>query len=83
MTGKRHHNTMWLIEWIERMSGKYSGIVHGADGRTYDWGQALAREMYGQNWAVLDIPDDPSDADVRRAIQWERGDWPAWVEVAT
>ena len=80
MSEARHPNTMWVIEWIERMSGRHGGIVYGTDSRTYDWGQALAREQYGQNWTVPGVmPDVPTGADVQRARRWELGGWPAWA----
>ncbi|MGA2159879.1 MAG: hypothetical protein ABSG90_11760 [Dehalococcoidia bacterium] len=71
--------TNWVIDWIMRMGRKHGGTVHGKDGKSYDWGQALARECYGPEWIKL-VPDDPTSSDVDRAKAWEEGKWPEWVE---
>ena len=69
----------WVIDWIERMMERYGPFVWGKDGRWYDWGQALARERYGENWMET-VPDAPSWEDVERAKRWEAGEFPDWVD---
>lgn len=63
------------------MASKYGGSVYERN-RYYpwDWGQALARECYGENWNSV-VPDNPTRDDVSRAQLWENGDWPSWVDV--
>jgi len=63
--------------WLERMTTRYGCTVYGPAGQRYDWGQALAREVHGENpkrW-----PDNPIEEDISRAIRWEAGEWPGWV----
>jgi len=75
-----HPNTMWVIEWIERMAMQHGGTVYEVDGPSWDWGQALCREQYGPSWSKDGVPADPTDADVARAKRWEDGEWPEWAE---
>lgn len=68
----------WVIDWVNRMACKYGGTVHDNKGNRYDWGQALARESYGPNWAEL-VPDSPTYRDITIAKQWEHGRVVDWV----
>ena len=70
-------NSAAVIEWIDRMQRRFGYWVHGRGGR-WDWGQALCVEMYGTDHRTW--PDSPADADVQRALAWEQGNWPDWVE---
>lgn len=66
------------------MSMRYGGIVYGLDGKQYDWGQALMRECLGPDWIRLSIEqgeDMPTKEQVKRALDWEDGQWPEWVDV--
>jgi hypothetical protein len=69
--------TEYICDWVRRMALTYGGIVKGEDGKTYDWGQALCREQYGDD--PKDWPDIPSYLDLLRAKKWEGGEWPEWV----
>jgi len=71
----------WCIRWISRMAFKYGGIIVAKTGRNLDWGQAICREQYGENWAEEGIPDSPTDQDIERMRRWEyEGKHPDWVE---
>lgn len=70
-----------VVDWTGRMSNKYGGTVYekGVNLRM-DWGQALARECYGPNWNDI-VPESPTRDDLHRAIRWENGDIPEWVDM--
>lgn len=76
----------FLVEWTSRMAKKYGGIVYDKEmGKTWDWGQALAREMYGPEWnknsdfEKEDEQDSPNPETVERAKRWEAGEHPKWA----
>jgi len=78
----------WLVDWIKRMADSFGGSVYDTEtGKTWDWGQAICREVYGPNWMheadylAVDIEDTDSVPDdiVSAALAWERGNWPEWA----
>ena len=69
----------WVMAWVIRMAEKHGGTVC-EKGRAWDWGQALCRECYGENWQDV-VPETPTRDDIKRAMQWENGDIPDWVVV--
>ena len=83
----RGPNTQFVIDWTNRMAWKFGGTVYEVDGgKSWDWGQALCREVYGKGWsndpqflADDELPDVP-DWFVEAAQKWEAGEWPAWSE---
>jgi len=88
MNNNLHDTWAYLIEWVSRMSRAHGGTVHDINGKSWDWGQALCRDLYGEDWmkeaefnAICEIdPHDPApDYVVDRAREWEHGDMPAWV----
>lgn len=60
------------------MAKKYDGTVREKNGKTWDWGQALARECYGPDWNSL-VPETPTWNDIEKAKKWENGEIPDWV----
>ena len=73
-----HPETYLVLRWIDRMTVRYGHGVWAENGKFYDWGQSLCVEMYGydhENW-----PDYPTSEDVERALEWENGDIPSWVD---
>jgi len=73
-------NSLWVSDWIDRMAREHGPLVSGY-GRKWDWGQALCLDRYGLD---LDTwPDSPTNEDVQRAIEWERGVWPGWARRGT
>jgi hypothetical protein len=85
----RHSTWQYLIDWISRMANKYDGIVYDHNGKRWDWGQAICREMYGEDWMHheeferIDNLEDTKpvpDEVIGRAIEWENGKWPEWVD---
>ena len=72
---------VWVSDWISRMAEKYGGAVYDTNGKTWDWGQALCRECYGEDWndviAELGI-ETPSREDIDRERRWEAGELPDW-----
>ena len=80
--------TRIVIDWIDRMATRYGGIVYDLElGRSWDWGQALCRQVYGPDWMhnseYLANGDDPSYEAVEAAREWEAGSWPEWAERRT
>lgn len=69
----------WVLEWTVRMAKRYGGTVYEKNGKTWDWGQALARECYGEDWNNL-VPETPSWEDIANARAWELGKIPDWVD---
>lgn len=67
----------WVLNWMGRMARRYGGTVHDKSGKTWDWGQALCRECYGENWNNI-VPETPSWEDIDRARRWEKGELPDW-----
>lgn len=39
-----------VIKWIKKQASLYGGVVW-ENQKKYDWGQALARQAYGEDWA--------------------------------
>jgi len=69
-----------VIDWIGRMAREYGGSVYEKNiYYAWDWGQALCRECYGSSWNDV-VPETPTWNDVSRAISWENGEWPDWVD---
>ena len=75
------YETRWVVDWIGRMTQKYGATVYEKNGKWWDWGQALCRECYGEEWNKLNLID-PTMEDVRRAKAWEDGDIPEWVDTS-
>jgi hypothetical protein len=73
------YNAKWIIGWINRMSETHGSIVTDLLGNTYDWGQALCRECYGEDWENIQV-SNPPDNDLLRAQDWEDGLWPEWCK---
>lgn len=71
-------NTKWVDAWVTRMGNYFGHTVLAVTGQKYDWGQALAREQYGEGWPTQ-TPDCPANEDVARAREWEAGEWPEWA----
>ena len=71
----------WVVDWTGRMARRYGGTVYDKSGKTWDWGQALCRECYGEDWnneiSRLGI-ETPSWEDINRARRWENGELPDW-----
>jgi len=70
----------WVLYWTERMTKKYGGTVYEKNGKRWDWGQALARECYGEDWMSV-VPETPTWEDIARADRWEKGEIPEWAEM--
>ena len=68
----------WILNWTVRMALKHGGTVYEKGGKTWDWGQALCRECYGEDWMDV-VPETPTWDDIARAKRWEDGDVPEWV----
>jgi len=75
-----NRNVQWVLGWIDRMVDRYGGCIYDKNGLVHDWGQALARTCYGDNWTEV-VPENPTDLDITKAIDWEKGNCPAWVDI--
>ena len=62
------------------MTMKFGGCVYDQSGKVYDWGQALARECYGEDWEKM-VPEEPTRQDINRAREWELDQIPTWVDI--
>jgi len=69
----------WVLDWTVRMARKLGGTVYEKNGKTWDWGQALCRECYGNDW-MNQVPETPTWDDIARAQRWENGETPNWVK---
>jgi len=76
-----NRNTQYVIDWIGRMTKKHGAVVYEKERYIWwDWGQALCREQYGEDWNAA-VPANPTFEDVVRASAWEKGDFPEWVDL--
>ena len=80
----RQEYWIYLVEWCNRMSKMHGSIVYDKNGDKLDWGQAICREWYGENWKELvddNIPIEQLKKVVKRADEWEKGSIPDWVDI--
>ena len=71
-----------VFEWVKRMNEKHGNTVYSISGELFDWGQALCREQFGEDWQNYMISNNilmPTQEDLDRAIRWEEGEVPEWV----
>jgi|APSaa5957512535_1039671.scaffolds.fasta_scaffold84117_3 hypothetical protein len=74
-----------IVNWAKRMTELYGDTVVSKDGTSYDWGQALCRERFGVNWEDHMVTHNiaiPTRDDLGRALEWEEGEIPDWVNQA-
>lgn len=78
------NNTFYILNWIQRMSYKFGGIVYTKNGKKLDWGQALCRERWGKNWNKILTEKNiihPDNKDIKIAKEWEKsGIFPLWAK---
>jgi hypothetical protein len=76
----------WVLDWISRMTDKFGGTCREKEtsetvGKSWDWGQALCRLCYGEDWnnyiSEQNI-ETPSWEDIEKAKEWEAGKNPEW-----
>ena len=92
MASDLHPSWTWLIDWLRRMSKRFTpvtgAVVDLETGKRWDWGQAICRDVYGADWcdspefkaADQPGPGDPCpDALLDAARRWEAGEWPTWA----
>lgn len=79
LTWDEQKRVNWVLAWLDRMTDKYGATVYEKNGKTWDWGQALCRECYGEDWNDV-VPETPAWNDIGRAKEWENGDIPEWVD---
>ena len=71
-----------VIEWANRMSISNGKTVIDSNEKRFDWGQALCREQFGPNWINHMINNNiiiPTQEDLDKALDWEKGNKPDWV----
>lgn len=75
-----------IFEFIDKMVKKYDGVVYAKDGKRYDWGQALCRARYGENWKndpeylQENESSEPFPETINLAKEWLKGNVPDWVD---
>lgn len=77
---KEEANALWIIHWCERMTQQYGDTVRDITGKDWKWHHAIFNEQHG--WPPTDdkLNTAPSLADNLRAVDWEAGTWPLWVD---
>ncbi len=79
--------TSWnfIIGWVERMTMRFGGTVYDENGKTWDWGQALCRELHGEDWpnspdySNINEMEYPPDYVIQACENWESNPHPSWV----
>ena len=80
-----HQTWVEISDWITYMSKVYGGTVTDIEGRTWDWGQALCRVIYGVNWNTdpeferdnMKAPEEPAPTMAINLVKkWNTGEWP-------
>lgn len=72
--------TRQVIHWIDRMNLNYGHqCLDREAGKFLDWGQALARELYGPTWTKINYPADPPEKALPIMGKWEAGEFPVWL----
>lgn len=73
-------NARVIAKWITEMQRDYGSNVYQTDDRAaLDWGQALARGVYGPGWRDEPLDEVPDNA-LALAEQWTDSDnWPEWI----
>lgn len=74
-------NERFVIDWMNRMTARYGGIVKTIDVERLDWGQALARGVYGDDWNDSDLSFVPDEA-IKVATAWEVNGLPDWIRIS-
>jgi len=72
-----------IFEWVKRMTEQNGSVVYAKDGEKLDWGQALCREQFGTDWKHYMMENNisiPTKVDLERALEWENGNIPDWVD---
>jgi hypothetical protein len=72
-----------VLGWAKRMAEKNGDTVIDKNGAKLDWGQALCREQFGINWQNYMQTNNiskPTNADFDKALEWEHGATPEWVD---
>lgn len=80
LTSDEQKRVRWVLDWIERMARKHGGTVYEKNGESWDWGQALCRECYGEDW-MEKVPATPTWDDIAQGRRWENGEIPDWVDI--
>lgn len=85
----RHFTWDTLTNLVSKLSHKYGGTVVDSEiNKSWDWGQAITREMYGTDWmndpefkrvSQLEDSEPAPEKALKIARQWLRGDLPSWM----
>jgi len=81
---KRDEKTVILgiLGWAKRMSENFGETIIDRNDNQFDWGQALCRERFGPDWQQYMQNNNiskPTNADLDRALEWENGITPDWI----
>lgn len=85
----RHFTWDILTGLVSKLSHKYGGTaVDSEANKSWDWGQAITREMYGVDWnddpefnrvSQLSDPEPAPSKAIEIAKRWLKGDLPSWI----
>ena len=77
-----------LTKGLNRLAYRHDGVVYDNElDRSWDWGQALCRGLYGTDWMNhLDFKEaDEAQYPPKEAFdmlrEWEQGNFPGWLEI--
>ncbi len=74
--------TLNVIAVIEIMTERYGDRVTDKEGGRLDWGQALARTLFGRNWSANAALFEEPPSEVYGVMEkWLDGDFPEWLEL--
>jgi len=84
LSPEEQKNVRDIMEWVNRMTQKHGVCLYDELGTKYNWGTALCKELYGDNWQEYmkknGIACPNADA-VAMAEVWESGELPSWIKL--
>ena len=78
MTSKTAQAVMDFIDYAQ--AEICPAVIDVETGRFLDWGQAIAREVYGPQ-EFDNAPAEPSDAVYAIISRWKEHSFPAWMRI--
>ena len=73
-----HHTWRTVVDWITIMTRKHGSTVVDKSGQKWDWGQALCRQLHGEDW--MNNPEFQRLNDLEIAPQYVLDECKKWQE---